>query len=146
MKTRLHNDKKQLYDPVRKKWVAFTPEEHVRQSVLAFLATELGVPVSLTGVEYSLSHIEPGNRRQVDILVWKPGAPEDKVPIKPWLMVECKAPAVKITQDLQYQVSRYLSVAPSRYLMLTNGKTSLYFELVNGGYVTIQSLPAFKNT
>ena len=144
MESRIQNDKKQLFDPIRKKWVAFTPEEHVRQAVLAFLTSELLVPPLLIGVEFSLSHIEPGNRRQVDILAWKPGKPADKEPIIPWLLVECKAPSVKITKTITYQVTRYLAVTPCEYLMLTNGKQTLYFKLVNGKYEGVNTLPYYR--
>ncbi len=144
MKTRIRADKKQVFDPVRRKWVAMVPEEHVRQSVLEFLTGYLRVPWTLIGVEYSLSNIEPGNRRQVDILIWKPGVPGENVPLKPWLLVECKAPAVKITEELKYQISRYLSVIPSEFLMLTNGKDNRYFRLTDRKYTVIDRLPFFS--
>ena len=144
MKTRIQADKKQVFDPIRRKWIILVPEERVRQAVLEFLMKELKVPRLLIGAEYSLSNIEPGNRRQVDILVWKPGAAGNNVPLRPWLLVECKAPAVKITEELKYQVSRYLSLVPSEFLMLTNGRDSRYFQLTEKEYTAIERLPFFS--
>jgi hypothetical protein len=82
-----------VFDPVRKRHVAATPEEGVRQAVLRYLLDVLRVPANLIGVEFSLASLEPGNLRRADIVVWRPGAGQ----LTPWLLVECKAPRVAAT-------------------------------------------------
>lgn len=128
LKIREHDGGRQVWDPVRVKWVALTPEEHVRQSVIEYILDELKVPKSLMGVEFSLTHIEPGNLRQVDILVWKPSK-EKEGGLNPWLLVECKRPGIAIDKKMGLQLAGYLSKIRSRHLMLTNGPDVLYYRL-----------------
>ncbi len=132
---------RQIYDPVRLKWVAATPEEEVRQSVITYLLKKVRVPPRLLGVEFCLSQIEPGNFRRADILVWKPGA--DNRPLAPWLLVECKAQGEPLGDEVTRQVSRYLSLCRCRYLMVTNGLESGYWELWEQEYRPISVLPLF---
>ncbi len=133
---------RQIYDPVRKKWVAETPEEGVRQSVVTYLLKKVRVPPRLLGVEFCLSQIEPGNFRRADILVWKPGL--DNRPLSPWLLVECKAPGEPMDDEVNRQVARYLSSCPCRYLMVTNGADSGYWALGEDEYRPISALPVFS--
>ncbi|MBF0433541.1 MAG: type I restriction enzyme HsdR N-terminal domain-containing protein [Fibrobacteria bacterium] len=144
MEHRLENNKQQLFDPVRKKWVAHTPEEHVRQSVVEYLRDQVGVPVNLCCVEYCLTNIDPGNLKQVDILVWKPGRAGEGKQLTPWLLVECKAPTVKIDEELEFQVLHYLHVVRCDFLMLTNGADTRYYRLGEGQYERVESLPAYN--
>lgn len=81
-----------LYDPVRKKWVADTPEERVRQALLGRMVETLGYPLSLLAVEKELSSLEesaPSGRR-ADIVCFYP----EKETLLPLLIVECKAAAL----------------------------------------------------
>ncbi len=96
----------------RKKYVLLTPEEEVRQRFARYLATERGYPVSLIRTEYTL-HLN-GMVRRCDILVDKPAG-------TPCILVECKAPRVKISRETFDQAARYNMVFRVRYLMVTNG-------------------------
>lgn len=102
-----------VLDPFRKRYVVFTPEEEVRQRFARYLVDEKGFPASLIQTEYSLKLNEMV--RRCDILVHKPAG-------KPALLVECKAPVIKISQATFDQAARYNLVFRVRYLMLTNGK------------------------
>lgn len=129
-----------VYDPVRKRHVAATPEEGVRQAVLRYLLDVLRVPANLIGVEFSLASLEPGNLRRVDIVVWRPGEGQ----LTPWLLVECKEPRVRIDDDVAFQAADYLIRVPCRYVMLSNGADTRYLEKLEGRYRLIGALPFFR--
>lgn len=129
-----------LYDPVRKRHVAATPEEAVRQSVLRYLLDVLKAPANLIGVEYSLANLEPGNFRRVDIVVWRPGQGQ----LAPWLLVECKEPRVRIDDAVALQAGDYLRKIPSRYVMLSNGADSRYLERIGERYSLVAGLPFYS--
>jgi len=102
-----------VMDPFRKRWLLLTPEEEVRQRFAAYLVNEKGYPASLLRTEYTL-HLN-GMVRRCDILVDKPAG-------MPSLMVECKAPLVKIGQKVFEQAARYNLVLRLPFLVLTNGR------------------------
>jgi hypothetical protein len=129
-----------VFDPVRKRHVAATPEESVRQAVLRYLMDVLRVPPNLIGVEFSLASLEPGNLRRADIVVWRPGTGQ----LSPWLLVECKEPRVRITDGTAFQAADYLRRIPCRYVMLSNGADSRYLEKDGESYRLIASLPFFR--
>ncbi len=109
----LEEDGKQfILDRYRKKYVMLTPEEEVRQRFARYLIEEKGYPASLMMTEYSLKFNEM--IRRCDILVHKPAG-------KPAVLVECKAPEVKISNDTFDQIARYNMVFRVKYLMVTNG-------------------------
>ncbi len=101
-----------ILDVFRKRYVALTPEEEVRQRFARYLVEERHYPASLIQTEYTL-HLN-GMVRRCDILVDKPAG-------TPSLLVECKAPNVKISQETFDQAARYNMVFRVRYLMVTNG-------------------------
>ena len=133
---------KYLFDPVRRREVLATPEELVRQAILKYLIESLHVPVNLIGVEFSLSAIEPGNFNRADIVVYEPGQNQ----LKPWLLVECKAPQVPIDEEVAFQAAGYLKKIPSKFVMLSNGKTNQYlqWDLQAKKYIGVLSLPFFS--
>lgn len=127
-------DADRLYDPLRRKWVARTPEEEVRQAVIAWLRDVQGFPVGLMESEYGFVY----NRRRyrADVLVF------DRQ-LQPYLLVECKAPEVPLGQAVVDQVVRYTRVLPVRYVMVTNGRTThLLVRSGDGsGYEALTALP-----
>lgn len=129
-----------VYDPIRKRLVAATPEEAVRQAVLRYLMDTLGVPANLIGVEYSLAALVPGNLRRVDVVVWRPGEGQ----LAPWLLVECKEPRVGIDDDVAWQAAGYLKRVPCQYVMLTNGAQTRCLERAGDGYRLLPGLPFFQ--
>jgi len=109
---RSEEGKQFILDPFRKRYVVLTPEEEVRQRFARYLVEEKGFPASLIRTEYTL-HLNTMVRR-CDILVDKPAG-------TPLVLVECKAPNVKISQETFDQAARYNLVFKLRYLMVTNG-------------------------
>ncbi len=103
-----------IYDPFRRKYVALTPEEWVRQHFLNYLAEVLKYPKGLIQVEagFRLNSM----LRRADILV------HDRAG-QPVLIVECKAPEVKISQAVFDQVINYNFSYGVKYLVVTNGIT-----------------------
>lgn len=133
-KTRLHENQKQVFDPVRKRYVNFSPEEAVRQQVLHTLIEELKVPAGLTAVEYT---IKLGTLvKRCDVVVFS----SDHQPL---LIVECKAEHIKITQKTLDQATRYNLGLKVDFLMLSNAKTYYLFQISEGKLKTCKDLLTF---
>jgi hypothetical protein len=116
-KSRTVANQQQIFDPVRRKYVAMTPEEWVRQHFVQYLIVQLKVPMSHIAVEKSLKVNNLAKR--ADIVIFKGG-------LKPILAVECKAPSVEINEEVFYQVLRYNMALRVDYLVLTNGLRHIY--------------------
>lgn len=112
VKLRHDADGDRVWDPLRKKWLVCTPEEWVRQHLLNHLLIDLGCPASLTGLERTLTL--NGLTKRADIVVHDPAG-------KALLLVECKAPNVRIDQRVFEQAARYNVVLRVPYLMVSNG-------------------------
>lgn len=97
---------------VRKKDLLCTPEEWVRQHIIHYLINEKNVPVGLIASEYALEY--NGLSKRADIVVFDRSG-------KPQLLVECKAPEVKISENTFYQMAQYQSQLSVPYFVLTNG-------------------------
>jgi hypothetical protein len=104
--------KVKIFDEIRKKYVALTPEEWVRQHFVMYLINHRGTPAGLVIMEKTLT-MNTMTRRP-DILI------HDRQG-RPLMIVECKSPDVKISQDTFDQVARYNSVLRVPYLVVTNG-------------------------
>ncbi len=114
VKLRHDADGDRVWDPLRRKWLALTPEEWVRQHVLNHLVHDLGCPASLISLEHTIAL--NGLSKRADIVVHDRAA-------KPLLLVECKAPNMKVDQAVFEQAARYNLVFRVRFLMVTNGLT-----------------------
>jgi hypothetical protein len=105
-------EKKQIFDPIRKKYLILTPEEWVRQNFMQFLIQEKEYPSSLLTLEHPVN-VNTLNQRS-DIVVYNRKG-------QPILIVECKAPKVKIDQKVFDQIARYNMILKVPYLIVTNG-------------------------
>ncbi|MBR1803934.1 MAG: type I restriction enzyme HsdR N-terminal domain-containing protein [Muribaculaceae bacterium] len=103
-----------IFDALRKKFVALTPEEWVRQHFVQYLIHERQFPPALMGNEVSLT--QNGIKRRCDTVV----AARDGSPL---VIVEYKAPGITITQATFDQIVRYNMVLHARYLIVSNGMT-----------------------
>ncbi len=116
-----------IYDPLRKKRVALTPEEEVRQWFISVLHEELKVPMQLMMSEVGMkcgriTEVLNATRRKeyrADILVYDRS-------LNPLLVVECKRPDVKLTPDVLNQALRYAELLGVRYLSITNGNSTFF--------------------
>jgi len=109
-----------LFDEIRKKNVVLTPEEWVRQHFVQYLVHEKKYPRSLIRLEGGLRL--NGLAKRSDIVVFNNRG--EKV-----LMVECKAPSVKITQKVFDQIARYNSIHHIKLLAVTNGLNHYYCKI-----------------
>jgi hypothetical protein len=106
------NGKQEIFDEIRRKFVRLTPEEWVRQHFLHYMIGQLGIPGSLIVVEAALKYNYLVKR--FDILAYRTNG-------KPCLIVECKSPAIEITQSVFDQVAMYNMTLKVDYLAVTNG-------------------------
>ncbi|MEC4113906.1 type I restriction enzyme HsdR N-terminal domain-containing protein [Myroides pelagicus] len=126
-----------IFDVIRKKFVLLTPEEWVRQHVVHFLHKERNYPLSLISVEKVVK--VNGMNKRYDVVVFKPNGSID-------ILVECKAPEVKITQETFDQIARYNFQLRANYLFVTNG-LSHYFcamDYEKSAYVFLRELPLYN--
>ncbi|MGH2666268.1 type I restriction enzyme HsdR N-terminal domain-containing protein [Flavobacterium sp.] len=125
-----------VFDEIRKKFVILTPEEWVRQHVVQFLLLQKNYPKSYINVEKSIK--VNGLTKRYDIVVFRPDGTL-------FLLIECKAPEVPISQKTFDQIARYNMVLESQYLMVTNGLNH-YFCLMDfekEQYQFLRDLPDF---
>lgn len=133
---RLGNAKGQVtvFDIIRKAHVILTPEEWVRQHVVHFLIHAKGYPKGLVEVEKNIKLFN--TEKRVDILVRTVG-------LKPLLLVECKAPHIKLTQAEANQIGRYQLALEASYCMLTNGSQHFVMKLSGGKLCAVPDLPSY---
>ena len=100
------------------------------------------VPARLIAVEYALSHLAPGCRKRADLVVWRPdgAAPGG---LSPWLLAECKAPGVPLTQRVADQARGYAARVHAEHVLLTNGAVTRIFARRGVEYVPIEHLSGF---
>jgi len=103
---------KEIWDPVRKRSFLVTPEEIVRQTFIQWLQVNHPIHFNRTSVERSLQ-INLRTKR-FDLLVYDKYA-------NPWMLVEFKAPGVRISQSVLDQISWYNYALKAPFLLVTNG-------------------------
>ncbi len=126
-----------VFDPIRKIWVTLTPEEHVRQLLLCYFIQQMHYPTGLIAVEKTI--IISGKRRRFDMVVYERNSHQ------PWLLVECKAPEVPVSDATLQQLLHYHSQLQCSYWMLSNGHQHFCANAINP--LSIQwmaELPAYN--
>ena len=126
-----------LFDEIRKKHLVLTPEEWVRQHFVQFLINQKGYPKSLIKLEGGLKLL--GRARRTDIVVFNTRG--ERI-----LIIECKAPSVKISQKTFDQVARYNMVHRVAMLGVSNGLVHYYCSIDTNAkqYRFMEELPAFS--
>lgn len=130
-------EKYYIFDTIRKKDILLTPEEWVRQHFIRFLLEEKGYKASLLAVE---KEIKVNNlKKRFDILVFNNKGEHE-------IIVECKAPQIKITQAVFDQIARYNLKLNAKYLVVTNGLEHYYCKMdtVNQRYIFLKELPKYQ--
>src|SRR3989339_1264565 len=109
-----------IFDELRKLWLILTPEEWVRQHVVKYLIQEKKYPASLIAIE---AGIEVNKlKKRCDIVVFdNTGTPK--------MIVECKAPEIKITQKVFDQIASYNMKLKVDFLLITNGLKNFCCEI-----------------
>ncbi len=129
-------ERKTIWDPLRKKEVALTPEEEVRQWCIGVLAEGMKVPMHLMMSE---AGFKLGDKQfRADILVYDRKA-------HPLMIVECKRPSVELTRDVLDQAVRYNMALDVKYMIITNGTKTYACEKQNGKFVFLENVPTYDD-
>jgi len=123
-----------IFDKIRLKYVSLTPEEWVRQHLLTYLLEELNYPKGLFSVEKELKMA--GMSKRFDALIYDSQH-------RPVLLIECKAPHVRLDQSVFDQAARYNLILRVPYFLVANG-----FQLIcckvdheKGSYEFLEAIP-----
>lgn len=132
------NDNKTfIFDNLRKKYLVLTPEEWVRQHFVRFLMEGKKYPATLIAIEKQL--IINNLKKRTDIVIFSSDG-------TPNIIVECKAPKIKIAQDTFDQIARYNLKLNANYLIVTNGLEHYFCQLdkENETYIFLRDIPDYK--
>ncbi|MGV8136398.1 MAG: type I restriction enzyme HsdR N-terminal domain-containing protein [Mangrovibacterium sp.] len=136
-RTRREADKTYIFDEIRKKYLLLTPEEWVRQNFIRYLTGEKNFPAALMIIERGLK--VNGNPFRADLLICdRMGAP--------LLVVEFKAPAIRISQAAFDQIARYNMRYRVPYLIVSNGLSHFCckIDFLSESYMFLNKIPDFK--
>ena len=129
---KVEGDKRMVLGDIRKKWLVLQPEEFVRQLLLHFLIRDMKYNRNRITVERGVA--VNGDPKRTDILVFD-------VNMRPFLLVECKAPKVPLSTDTFRQAAHYNGPLQVPYLMISNGRES-YVAAIDYTNETYRFLPA----
>jgi hypothetical protein len=132
---RTSGQSKEIFDSLRKKYVLLTPEEWVRQHFIMFLKEQLNYPAGFISVERGL--LLNDRKKRTDIVIHDSTG-------KPWMIVECKAPGVKLSQEAFYQAAAYHLKLQVKYLVVTNGMKHFCCKFENEKFTFTESFPGFE--
>jgi Type I restriction enzyme R protein N terminus (HSDR_N) len=126
-----------ILDIIRKKYIVLTPEEWVRQHFIHYLLTVLSYPKALIKVEGGLSF--NGLQKRSDIVVFNREG-------NPWMVIECKSPDQKLSQQTLQQASVYNHTLRAKYLAVTNGLIHICcgVDWAAGKTAVLDEMPAYE--
>ena len=114
-----------------------TDEEWVRQNIVQYLTQTLNYPQSLIAIEKEIKLNEL--KKRFDILVYDQQH-------KPWMLVECKASSISLSEDVLQQVLRYNLSVPVEYIVITNGTSTMGWRKKGTDLHSLSSLPRWAAT
>lgn len=125
-----------VWDPLRKKEVALTPEEKVRQWFIGYLHTDMKVPMHMMMSEAAISL--GAKRFRADIVIYGRNA-------APVAVIECKRTEVTLDKEVLMQAIRYNMVLNVKYIIVTNGRSTHICERKadGSGYVFTGRAPQY---
>ena len=126
LRTEWREDQEYIWGLIRKRWFVHQPEEVVRQCLLHWMIQEKEVSASLISVEKEIKYLKL--RKRFDVVVYNREG-------KAFILCECKAPDVPLSQDTLNQIVRYNTTIQAPHLLLTNGRELIFFSLEEGKYV-----------
>ncbi|MFA6923499.1 MAG: type I restriction enzyme HsdR N-terminal domain-containing protein [Bacteroidales bacterium] len=127
-----------IFDILRKKYILLTPEEWVRQNFVQYLIHDKKFPKSLIAIEKSVKYNKLIKR--FDLLVYDKSG-------KPFVIIECKAPTVEISQNTFDQIARYNMTLKVKYLIVTNGMQHYccVMDYEKNDYFFLKEIPEYSN-
>lgn len=136
--------KKCYLDPIREKLIFITPEETVRQRVVAYLKRHCCIPKRFINVEEHLGHYGIKTKLRADIVIDYLETDEVKYPVA---VIECKAPSVGLGDKERDQLFDYATNLGCNYAMLTNGDETYcyWYNAKLDEYIGIDELPQYED-
>lgn len=116
------NGKTFIFDQFRKKWLILTPEEWVRQHLTNYLVYEKKYPISLIAIEKEIALNDI--KKRFDVVVYNKK-------LEPFILIECKAPYIKMDISVMEQALRYNLRLQSQFVMITNGISDIIVDKDN---------------
>lgn len=137
LRIRQQNDRMEVFDPLRKKFVVLTDEEWVRQNLINYLAVDKKVPMTMMASERGL--LVNNMPKRFDLLVFSSIG-------NPIMIVECKAPHIPVNDEVFYQAARYNLTLQVKYLLITNGLEHhcLYVDYITGEIRFLEEIPVYS--
>ncbi|MEA3477362.1 MAG: type I restriction enzyme HsdR N-terminal domain-containing protein [Bacteroidota bacterium] len=137
LKTQQSGDKLMIFDIIRKKYVALTKEEWVRQHFIHYMIQEKGFPLSLISVERGLKLLKM--QKRYDIVIFNNKG-------EPKLIVECKSPEISVSQDAFDQAARYNMGLKVDYMIISNGIDHYCCKInyENDDYTFLDDIPEYS--
>lgn len=135
-KVKKKNETVMIFDIIRKKYVVLTPEEWVRQHIVHYLIEHKNFPSISIALEREIDLY--GLRRRFDIVVFERNG-------NPYLVIECKAPSVRLTQQVFDQAFRYNITLCAPYVAVSNGIRHFCGKIVRSkGFVFLEDFPEYN--
>ena len=138
LRVRETNGRKQILDILRRKYVALTPEEWVRQHFIHYLIDHKGYPAPLLANEVPL---QVGEKKiRADSVLYDNQ-------LRPRMIIEYKAPTIPLTQKVFEQISVYNLLLHVDYLIVSNGLDTYICKMdyVNQTYAFLETIPDYQN-
>lgn len=138
-KYKIRTKEKQIFDPIRNKFVAMTPEEQVRQRTIQFLIHHVSIPIEKLKVEVSLNSLGSiGNRKRIDIGVFDENDHLCGI-------VECKANYIGKGEAPYMQAIDYADTLAIRFYFVSDGRDFIgyYYSAENDQYIQLDTLPTY---
>ena len=127
-----------IFDILRKRYIALTPEKWVRQHFVNYLITYKGYPGGRIGNEISLDL--NGRKRRCDTVIYRQNG-------TPFVIIEYKAPHIPITQAVFDQIVRYNVALKVEYLIVSNGKMHYccHVNYKDQSYLFLEDIPDYDS-
>ncbi|MBD3616845.1 MAG: type I restriction enzyme HsdR N-terminal domain-containing protein [Gracilimonas sp.] len=132
---RFRDGQKRLWNPILKKTFVNLPEERVRLALIDYLVLEAGFSAHRISFESPVKLEGDKSSSRTDIICYDND-------FKPLLLVECKAPEVKLDEKAAIQVARYNQKVGAPYVLVSNGVLDFWFETKKGEVKHLQEVPA----
>lgn len=126
--------KEVIFDDLRKQWVRLTPEEWVRQNFIQYMLQTKQYPSAYIGIEKEIALGEL--KKRFDLLVFDRNH-------QPWMMIECKAMDVELTEKVLEQIIRYNMSVPVSYMVISNGTYTYAWVKEKNRLISLTELPVF---
>lgn len=137
VRTRLHENQQQIFDPIRNRWLKLTPEEWVRQNSLLYIAETLEVPLSRFANEVTICYNDL--TRRCDSIIYDDYG-------NPLIIIEYKRSDIAITQRVFDQIATYNMQLNVPYLIVSNGQQHILckVDFKNKKYIFAEQWPKYN--